>query len=90
MTKADLVNQIVKRTGLSKKEVTAVVNGVFDGLKEAFLKKERVELRGFGIFLTKNRRPRVGRNPKTREEVKIPGRQVLVFKPSRAVKIDLH
>ena len=90
MTKADLVNRIVERTGLSKKDVTAVVNGVFDGLKGAFLRKERVELRGFGIFLTKNRRPRVGRNPKTREEVKIPGRQVLVFKPSRAIKEDLH
>ncbi|HDM89971.1 MAG: integration host factor subunit beta [Candidatus Hydrothermae bacterium] len=86
MTKADLIADIANRTGLPKKEVAEVVNALFASLKEAFARKERVELRGFGIFTTKVRKPRVGRNPKTREEVRIPQRNVVVFKPSKIVK----
>ncbi len=90
MTKADLVGEIVRKTGLSKKDVAAAVNALFDSLKEAFYREERVEIRGFGIFTTKNRKPRVGRNPKTREEVRIPERKVVVFKPSKIIKKNLE
>jgi len=90
MTKADLIHEITERTGLPKRDVAAVVNALFDSLKAAFLRKERVELRGFGIFTTKNRKPRIGRNPKTKEEVRIPERTVVIFKPSKIVKDNLH
>ncbi len=90
MTKADLIAEVASRTGLPKKEVAEVVNALFASLKEAFARKERVELRGFGIFMTKERKPRIGRNPKTKEEVRIPARTVVVFKPSKIVKEKLN
>lgn len=90
MTKADLIQEVTERTGLPKRDVAVVVNALFESLKSAFLRKERVELRGFGIFTTKNRKPRIGRNPKTKEEVRIPKRTVVVFKPSKIVKDNLH
>jgi len=90
MTKADLIQEVTERTGLPKRDVAAVVNALFESLKSAFFRKERIELRGFGIFTTKNRKPRIGRNPKTKEEVVIPERTVVVFKPSKIVKDNLH
>jgi DNA-binding protein HU-beta len=89
MTKADLVVEVVRKTGLSKKDAAKAVNALFESLKEAFLREERVEIRGFGIFATKNRKPRVGRNPKTLEEVRIPARKVVVFKLSKILRKNL-
>jgi nucleoid DNA-binding protein len=90
MTKADLIQEVTERTGLPKKDVAIVINTLFDTMKAAFLRKERIELRGFGIFAIKNRKPRIGRNPKTKEEVKIPERTVVIFKPSKIIKDNLH
>jgi len=90
MTKADLVGEVVRKTGLSKKDAAAAVNALFDSLKEAFYREERIEIRGFGIFATKNRKPRVGRNPKTLEEVRIPERKVVVFKLSKIIRKNLE
>lgn len=90
MTKADLIQEVVERTGLPKRDVAAMVNALLESMKAAFLRKERIELRGFGIFLAKVRKPRVGRNPKTREVVEIPERTVIVFKPSKIVKERLY
>jgi len=90
MTKADLIGEVVRKTGLSKRDASAAVNALFDSLKEAFYREERVEIRGFGIFTTKNRKPRVGRNPKTLEEVRIPERKVVVFKPSKIIRKNLE
>ncbi len=89
MTKAELISDVARKTGLPRKDVALVVNAVLESLKEAFFRKERIELRGFGVFVTKNRRPRVGRNPRTKEEVKIPERTVVVFKPSKVIKENL-
>lgn len=90
MTKADLIGEVMRKTGLSKREASSAVNALFGSLKEAFYREERIEIRGFGIFITKNRKPRVGRNPKTLEEVRIPERKVVVFKPSKIIRKNLE
>ncbi|MEO0199271.1 MAG: HU family DNA-binding protein [candidate division WOR-3 bacterium] len=86
MRKQDIVDEIYQQTGLPKKDVQLIVNLFLDSLKRAFLREERVELRGFGVFDIKLRKSRVGRNPKTKEVINIPPRKVVTFKPSKLVK----
>lgn len=82
MTKADIVEEIAKNTGLTKIETKVVVDGVLSTVINAIASGERIELRGFGVFKHKSRKPRVARNPKTGEEVQLGKRYVPVFKPS--------
>ncbi len=82
VTKADIVDEIAKRTGLTKIETKAVVEGVFTTIMDAISSGKRIELRGFGVFKSKERKPRIARNPKTGEEVPLEKRVVPVFKPS--------
>jgi len=87
MKKADLVNKIAEETGLTKKDVYMVINEFIDQIKQALLNEDRVDLRGFGVFEVKTRKPRIGRNPRTREKVEIPKRKVVTFKPSKLFKV---
>jgi len=82
MTKADIVDEIAKATGLTKIETKAVVDGVFGSVINAISNGKRIELRGFGVFKQKSRKPRMARNPKTGELVPLAKRYVPVFKPS--------
>jgi nucleoid DNA-binding protein len=82
MTKADIVDEIAKSTGLTKIETKAVVDGVFQSIISAIAGGKRIELRGFGVFKHKSRKPRMARNPKTGELVPLEKRYVPVFKPS--------
>jgi nucleoid DNA-binding protein len=82
MTKADIVDEIAKATGLTKIETKAVVDGVFSSIITAIASGRRIELRGFGVFKHKSRKPRMARNPKTGELVPLEKRFVPVFKPS--------
>jgi len=82
MTKADIVEEIAKATGLTKIETKAVVDGVFSSIINAISNGRRIELRGFGVFKHKARKPRMARNPKTGELVPLDKRYVPVFKPS--------
>lgn len=82
MTKADIVDEIAKATGLTKIETKAVVDGVFSTIMTAISTGKRIELRGFGVFKHKSRKPRMARNPKTGELVPLEQRYVPVFKPS--------
>lgn len=82
MTKADIVDEIAKATGLTKIETKAVVDGVFASVIDAISQGKRIELRGFGVFKHKSRKPRMARNPKTGELVPLEKRYVPVFKPS--------
>jgi nucleoid DNA-binding protein len=82
MTKADIVDEIAKSTGLTKIETKAVVDGVLDSIISAISGGKRIELRGFGVFKHKSRKPRMARNPKTGEQVPLEKRYVPVFKPS--------
>ncbi|MCX8055752.1 MAG: integration host factor subunit beta [Ignavibacteria bacterium] len=82
MTKADIVDEIAKATGLTKIETKSVVDGVFASIVKAISEGKRIELRGFGVFKAKSRKPRMARNPKTGEVVQLEKRYVPVFKPS--------
>jgi len=82
MTKAHIVDEISKATGLTKVETKAVVEGIFTCIMDAISEGKRIELRGFGVFKHKSRKPRMARNPRTGELVPLEKRFVPVFKPS--------
>ncbi|MGH7572461.1 MAG: HU family DNA-binding protein [Gemmatimonadota bacterium] len=86
MTKADLVEQIAEATGLTKKDTAVVVDGFLEAVKQALAREQNIEIRGFGSFKVKRRRPRKARNPRTGESVHVPGRTVPTFKPSKELK----
>lgn len=86
MIKADLVNKIAKEMNVSKQEAESGVNLFFHTIKEALLKGEEIELRGFGSFRFRQREARSGRNPRTGELVDVPPKKVLYFKPSKILK----
>ena len=86
MIKADLINKISKEMNVSKQEAQTGVNLFFQTIKEALVKGEEIELRGFGSFRFRNRGARAGRNPRTGEPVEVPPKKVLYFKPSKSLK----
>ena len=86
LTKADLIEEVLKVTELPRKESETIVETVFDSIIEALQKGEKIEIRGFGSFRTRQRRGRVGRNPKTGEKVEVPAKKIPFFKPSKELK----
>jgi len=91
MTKADLVEQVYEAIGpgVTKKDCAAVVEAFLNAVKQALAHGEYIEIRGFGTFKVRHRKPRLARNPRTGESVQVPARQVPVFKPSRLFKEDV-
>ena len=90
MTKADLVEHVAEAAGLSKAEAEEVVNTVLDSIVQALETGDKVELRGFGSFRLRMRRPRQGRNPKTGTTVQVPGKAVPYFKPGKELREMLN
>jgi DNA-binding protein HU-beta len=86
MTKADIVDQIADRTGLTKKDVSETVDGFLDAVSRALANGQHIEIRGFGTFKVKDRKSRLARNPRTGEAVPVPPRRVPVFKVSKELK----
>ena len=86
MTKADLVEEVSRAIEATRKEAEAIVETVFDGIIKALRADDKIEVRGFGSFRTRQRRGRVGRNPKTGEKVNVPPKRIPFFKPSRELK----
>lgn len=86
MTKADVVNLIAHATGLTKVETEAVVNGFILTIRDALKEGKGIEIRGFGTFKVREKRPRIARNPRTGEKVNIPNKFVPIFKPSKELK----
>ena len=86
MNKAELIAAVSEKTGLSKKDGERAVNAMLDTVKETVEAGEKVQLVGFGVFDVKHRDARIGRNPKTKEEIKIPASRVPVFKAGKAFK----
>lgn len=86
MIKLDIVNEIVNRTGLSRAKAELAVETLFETMKQALQRGERIELRGFGVFNVRPRKTGVGRNPRTGEQAPIlPGKAVR-FKPGKEIK----
>jgi len=90
LTKADLVERVFEKIGLSKREATDVVEFVFDAIKENLTKSDKVKISGFGNFVVRRKKARVGRNPQSGEEMMITARSVLTFKPSQVLKAMLN
>jgi len=90
MTKADIVEKIYNQLGITKKDIANVVDMVFTTMREEILSGNSVKISGFGNFEVKVRGRRVGRNPKTGEEVVIPPRYVVSFKPSNLFKEEVN
>ena len=86
MTKADLVEEVVRTSSLSKKHAETIVNTVFHSIIEALQRDDKVELRGFGSFRLRRRRSRQGRNPKTGDRVEVPAKRIPYFKPGKELK----
>ena len=86
MTKKDIVMKVSNDTNVAQIDVKKVVQKTLDVVVESLERGETVELRNFGVFKVKNRRGRIGRNPRTGEEVQVPEKKVVVFKPGLILK----
>lgn len=90
MTKADIIEQIYEKVGFSKKESADIVELVFDIMKTTLENGEKIKISGFGNFVVRPKRPRIGRNPQTGQEIEISARKVLTFRPSQVLKSALN
>ncbi len=86
MNKAELIAAIAAKTGDTKKGAEATLNAFVDTVTEALVNDEKVQLVGFGSFEVRKRAARKGRNPQTKEEIKIPASKAPVFKAGKALK----
>lgn len=86
MNKAELINAVADKTNLTKKDAEAAVSAVIEVITETLAKDEKVQLVGFGSFEVKSRAARIGRNPRTKEQISIPASKLPVFKAGKALK----
>ena len=86
MIKLDIVSEVVNRTGITKTKAELAVETVFNSMKKALERGDRIELRGFGVFNVKPRKTGVGRNPRTGTEVSIPPGKAVRFKPGKELQ----
>jgi integration host factor subunit beta len=86
MTKAELIEEISRTVEMTQKDSEAIVEAILASMVRALRDGDRIEIRGFGSFRTRQRKPRVGRNPKTGTPVEVPAKRVPSFKPSRELK----
>ncbi len=90
LTRADLSEAIHRQIGLSRTESSDLVKSVLDIMSDTLVEGEQVKLSSFGTFMVREKRGRIGRNPKTGEEVPITPRRVLVFRPSQVMKSQIN
>ena len=86
MTKADLIEEVSRVVEMTRKESEVIVEAIFDSIVRSLRGGDKIEIRGFGSFRTRQRKPRVGRNPKTGERVEVPAKKIPFFKPSKELK----
>ena len=86
MNKTELIAAVAEKAELSKKDAEAAITAMVDAITEALSQEEKVQLVGFGSFEAKVRAERLGRNPKTKEEIHIPASKTPVFKAGKALK----
>src|SRR3954466_9962265 len=86
MTKADLIEEVSRLAELTRKDSEVIVETIFDSVVRALRVGDKIEIRGFGSFRTRQRNSRVGRNPKTGDRVEVPAKKIPFFKPSKELK----
>ena len=86
MNKSDLIDRIVDKSNMPRKRAEHVVNLIFDSMTEALAQDERIEIRGFGSFVSKHYRARMGRNPRTGEAIPVPEKRLPFFKVGKELR----
>ncbi|MGC1870894.1 MAG: HU family DNA-binding protein [Acidobacteriaceae bacterium] len=86
MTKADLVVDVMRLGDLTRTDAETIIETIFDSVVAALRSGDKIEIRGFGSFRTRQRNPRIGRNPKTGARVEVPSKRVPYFKPSKDLR----
>jgi len=86
MIKADIVKSVGEALNMKDKEALAVVDAIVESMKEVIIRDKRLEVRDFGVFQVKERKKRIGRNPKNKKEYPIPPRKVVTFKSGKEIK----
>jgi len=90
MTKADIVEALYEKVGFSKKEAADLVELVFDTIKGTLSQGQKIKISGFGNFVVREKRSRIGRNPQTGESIEISARRVLTFRPSQVLRAEVN
>ena len=90
MTKADIVEALYEKFGLSKKDAAELVELVFDQIKATLAHGAKIKISGFGNFVVREKRSRIGRNPQTGESIEISARRVLTFRPSQVLRAEVN
>lgn len=91
MTKSELIEKVTEKVeGLTKKQVEAIVNTIFDGMKDALATGGKIEIRGFGNFRLKQRNEKTARNPRTGEQVQVASKKVVHFKTGKPFHVALN
>jgi integration host factor subunit beta len=86
MTKADLIEEVSRIAEMTRRDSEVIVETIFESIIGSLHKGDKIEIRGFGSFRTRQRKPRVGRNPKTGARVEVPAKKIPFFKPSKELK----
>ena len=86
MTKAELIEEVSRVVEMTRKESEVIVEAIFDSVVRSLRGGDKIEIRGFGSFRTRQRQPRIGRNPKTGARVEVPAKRIPYFKPSKELK----
>jgi integration host factor subunit beta len=86
MTKAELIEEVSRVIEMTRKDSEVIVESIFDSVVRALRNGDKIEIRGFGSFRTRQRQPRIGRNPKTGTRVEVPAKRIPYFKPSKELK----
>ncbi len=86
MTKAELIEEVSKVVEMTRKDSEIIVEAIFDSVVRSLKANEKIEIRGFGSFRTRERQARIGRNPKTGARVEVPSKRIPYFKPSKELK----
>ena len=86
MTKADLVEEVSRVVEVTRKDSEVIVETIFESIVNSLRTGEKIEIRGFGSFRTRERRGRIGRNPKSGERVEVPPKTIPFFKPSKELR----
>ena len=86
MTKADLIEEVSRVVEFTRKESEVIVEAIFDSVVKSLREGDKIKIRGFGSFRTRQRQSRIGRNPKTGARVDVPAKRIPYFKPSKELK----
>src|SRR6202166_5259872 len=86
MTKAELIEEVSRVVEMTRKDSEVIVEAIFDSVVRSLRNSDKIEIRGFGSFRTRQRQPRVGRNPKTGARVDVPAKRLPYFKPSKELE----